>query len=98
MRDEGLRLFDEGHIRAAAAYNDLGFNLGLVTPNADTCKIFIDGEPYNWKDGKDVLFDETFIHYAENKSEVTRLILFCDVERPMTNGLMARLNHWIFLS
>jgi beta-hydroxylase len=160
IRDEGLRLFDEGYIRAAATYNDLGFNsffrtgwkrfylkwydnplpsaqnlcpktvelvqsiptihgamfavlppggrlvahrdpfagslryhLGLVTPNADTCKIFIDGEPYYWKDGEDVLFDETFIHYAENKSDVTRLILFCDVERPMTNGVVARLNH-----
>ncbi|MBI3526606.1 MAG: hypothetical protein HY067_01405 [Betaproteobacteria bacterium] len=24
----------------------------------------IDGEPYFWKDGEDVLLDETFIHYA----------------------------------
>jgi beta-hydroxylase len=39
-----------------------------------------------------MLFDETYIHYAENKSDVTRLILFCDVERPMTNGLMTRIN------
>ena len=26
IRGEALRLFDEGHIRAAATYNDLGFN------------------------------------------------------------------------
>ena len=26
IRDEALKLFDEGHIRAAAKYNDLGFN------------------------------------------------------------------------
>ena len=26
IRDEGLKLFDEGHIRAAAGYNDVGFN------------------------------------------------------------------------
>jgi beta-hydroxylase len=162
IRDEGLKLFDTGHIRAAQKYNDLGFNsffrtgwkrfylkwydsplpsaralcpktvelvqsiptihgamfallppggrlvthrdpyagslryhLGLVTPNADTCRIFIDGEPYVWKDGEDVLFDETFIHYAENKSDVTRLILFCDIERPMTNRLMTRLNRFM---
>ena len=162
IRDEGLKLFDEGHIRAAATYNDLGFNsffragwkrfylkwydnpltsaqalcpktvqlvqsiptihgamfallppggrlvahrdpyagslryhLGLVTPNADNCKIFIDGEPYFWKDGEDVLFDETFIHYAENRSDVTRLILFCDVERPMTNSLMKGFNRFM---
>ena len=73
----------------------LRYHLGLVTPNADTCKIFIDGEPYYWKDGEDVLFDETYIHYAENKSDVTRLILFCDVERPMKVGLMARFNRFM---
>lgn len=162
IRDEGLKLFDAGHIRAAQKYNDLGFNsffrtgwkrfylkwydnplpsaralcpktvelvqsiptihgamfallppggrlvthrdpyagslryhLGLVTPNADTCRIFIDGEPYVWKDGEDVLFDETFIHYAENKSDVARLILFCDIERPMTNRLMTRFNRFM---
>ncbi|HKB84496.1 MAG TPA: aspartyl/asparaginyl beta-hydroxylase domain-containing protein [Burkholderiales bacterium] len=162
IREEGLKLFDEGYIRAAAKYNDLGFNsffrtgwkrfylkwydnplpsartlcpktvelvqsiptvhgamfallppggrlvahrdpyagslryhLGLVTPNADTCRIFIDGEPYFWKDGEDMLFDETYIHYAENKSDVTRLILFCDVERPMTVGLIARFNRFM---
>jgi beta-hydroxylase len=42
-----------------------------------------------------VLFDETFIHYAENKSDVTRLILFCDVERPLTNALMTRFNRFM---
>jgi len=73
----------------------LRYHLGLVTPNADTCKIFIDGEPYFWKDGEDVLFDETYIHYAMNNSDVTRLILFCDVERPMKNGLMTRFNRFI---
>jgi beta-hydroxylase len=72
----------------------LRYHLGLVTPNADTCKIFIDGEPYYRKDGEDVLFDETYIH-AENKSDVTRLILFCDVERPMKIGLRTRLNRFL---
>jgi len=162
IRDEGLALFEEGHIRAASTYNDVGFNsffrtgwkrfylkwydtplpsaealcpktvelvqsipnihgamfavlppggtlvrhrdpyagslryhLGLVTPNANSCRIFVDGQEYFWKDGEDVMFDETYIHYAENKSDVTRLILFCDVTRPMTNGLMRRFNHFI---
>jgi beta-hydroxylase len=161
IRDEAIKLFDEGHIRAAAGYTDLGFNsffrrgwkrfyvkwydeplpsakalcpktvslvqsipsvngamfallppggklnkhrdpfagslryhLGLVTSNADNCKIWVDGEPYSWRDGEAVMFDETFIHWAENKSEVTRLILFCDVERPLTNRVMAKVNHF----
>jgi beta-hydroxylase len=161
IRDEALKLFDEGHIRAASGYTDLGFNsffrrgwkrfyvkwydetlpsakalcpktvslvdsipsingamfallppggklnkhrdpfagslryhLGLVTPNADSCRIFVDGEPYHWRDGEAVMFDETFIHWAENTSDVTRLILFCDIERPLTNRVIAKINHF----
>jgi beta-hydroxylase len=162
IREEALALFEGGRIRAAATYNDLGFNsffktgwkrfyvkwydeplpsakalcpktvelvqsipgvnaamfallppgsklgahrdpfagslryhLGLVTPNAETCRIVVDGEPYAWRDGEPVMFDETFIHTAENRSDVTRIILFCDVERPLTNPLVRALNHFV---
>ena len=161
IRDEALHLFDEGHIRAAAKYNDLGFNsffrrgwkrfyvkwydeplpsalalcpktvalvqsiptvngamfallppggdlgrhrdpfagslrfhLGLSTPNSDACRIFVDGQPYHWRDGEAVMFDETFIHWAENKTDQMRVILFCDVERPLTSRVMVRFNRW----
>src|SRR5207237_4045657 len=161
IRDEALKLFDEGHIRAATGYTDLGFNsffrrgwkrfyvkwydeplpsakalcpktvalvqsiknvncamfallppggdlgkhrdpfagslryhLGLVTPNSEKCRIFVDGEPYHWRDGEAVIFDETFIHWDENKTDQTRVILFCDVERPLTSRIMAIINHW----
>ena len=160
IREEAVALFDQGHIRAAAKYNDLGFNsffrtgwkrfyvkwyddplpsaealcpkttalvqsipsinaalfallppggklgahrdpfagslryhLGLVTPNSDACRIFVDGEPYYWRDGEAVMFDETFIHSAENKTDVTRVILFCDIERPLSNRVLTWLNH-----
>ena len=83
----------EGWAHRIPFAGSLRYHPGLVTPNADTCKIFIDGEPYYWKDGEDVRFDEPFIHYAENKGEVTRLILFCDVKQPIGNGVTARLNH-----
>jgi beta-hydroxylase len=162
IREEALKLFDDGHIRAAAKYNDLGFNsffrrgwkrfyvkwydapldsatalcprtvelvqsipsingamfamlpagaelgrhrdpfagslryhLGLVTPNSDACRIFVDGESYSWRDGEAVIFDETFIHWAENRTDVDRIILFCDVERPLTRRWATKLNHWI---
>jgi beta-hydroxylase len=161
IRQEALQLFDEGYIRAAAGYNDLGFNsffrrgwkrfyvkwydkplpsaqtlcpktvalvqsipsingamfallppggklgkhrdpfagslryhLGLVTPNSAECHIHVDGQPYYWRDGEAVMFDETFIHWAENKTDIQRVILFCDVERPLTNRVMTRINHW----
>src|SRR5262249_43087121 len=39
----------------------LRYHLGLRTPNAETCRIFVDGIPYIWHDGEGVLFDETYI-------------------------------------
>ena len=162
IREEALKLFDEGYIRAAAGYNDLGFNsffrtgwkrfylkwyddflpsakalcpkttellagipsvnaamfallppggrlgahrdpfagslryhLGLVTPNSDRCYIVVDGQKYFWKDGEAVMFDETYIHWAENTSDVTRIILFCDIERPLSNSIIRTINRII---
>ena len=150
IREEALKLNDEGQIKAASTYNDIGFNsffrtgwkrfylkwygedlasakalcpktvellrqiptvkaamfaslppgsrlvrhrdpyagsvryhLGLATPNSPGCFIEVDGQRYHWKDGEAVMFDETFIHYAENTTDQQRVILFCDVERPL---------------
>ncbi|WP_353113292.1 aspartyl/asparaginyl beta-hydroxylase domain-containing protein [Salinisphaera dokdonensis] len=60
----------------------LRYHLGLATPNANPCYINIDGEDYSWRDGKALLFDETYLHYAHNDAEEDRVILMCDVERP----------------
>jgi beta-hydroxylase len=162
IREEALKLFDEGHIRAASGYNDIGFNtffrrgwkrfylkwygdflpsasalcpktaallaeipsinaamftllppgsrlgahrdpfagslryhLGLVTPNSPDCHIIVDGEKYYWKDGEAVMFDETYIHQAENRTDVTRVILFCDIERPLSNPVLRWINRTI---
>jgi beta-hydroxylase len=162
IRDEGLRLMDDGMVRAATSYNDFGFNsffrtgwkrfylkwydaplpsalqlcprtvellratpsvhgamfallppggrlvrhrdpfagslryhLGLSTPNSDACFIEVDGERRGWRDGEPMVFDETFIHFAENQADTTRLILFCDVERPLHTRAMRWLNHLI---
>lgn len=61
----------------------LRYHLGLMTPNDDNCYINVDGEPYSWRDGQAMLFDETYLHYAENNTDKPRLILMCDIERPM---------------
>ncbi len=162
IREEAVRLFDEGFIRAAAKNNDWGFysffksgwkrfylkwyddflpsartlcprtvellnsipsvhgamfamlppggklgahrdpfagslryHLGLVTPNSDRCRILVDGVPCVWRDGEAFMFDETFIHHAENATDVNRIILFCDVERPMKYGVLTRINRWV---
>ena len=161
IRDEGLRLMDEGMVRGATANNDIGFHtffkrgwkrfylkwydapqpsaealcpktvallnqvpsvhgamfatlppggrlgahrdpfagslryhLGLRTPNSDDCWIEVDGRRYSWRDGEAVMFDETYVHTALNDTDMTRLILFCDVERPMWGPAQA-VNHWV---
>jgi beta-hydroxylase len=161
IRDEALELFEQGHIRAAAKLNDIGFNslfrtgwkrfyvkwydapsasakalcprtvaliesipcvnaamfallpagarlgahrdpfagslryhLGLVTPNSESCRLVVDGEPYTWRDGEAVVFDETYIHYAENRTDAARIVLFCDIERPLSNRAVATMNRW----
>jgi beta-hydroxylase len=162
IRDEAVRLFDEGFIRAAATNNDWGFysffksgwkrfylkwyddflpsaralcpktvellnsipsvhgamfamlppgaklgahrdpfagslryHLGLVTPNSDKCRILVDGVQCVWRDGQAFMFDETFIHSAENATDQTRIILFCDVERPMKYGPLTAINRYV---
>lgn len=70
----------------------LRYHLGLMTPNDDRCHINVDGEIHSWRDGEDVLFDETYIHYAQNGTDKHRLILFCDVERPMNNAVARAYN------
>lgn len=162
IREEGLRLLDEGMVRAASGYNDLGFNsffrtgwkrfylkwydaplpsaeqlcprtvallkdvplvhgamfamlppgarlvrhrdpfagslrfhLGLRTPNDDGCYIEVDGIRRSFHDGEPLLFDETYIHYAENTTETNRLILFCDVERPLRGKAPTAVNRFV---
>ncbi|HEJ7052483.1 MULTISPECIES: lipid A hydroxylase LpxO [Serratia] len=73
----------------------LRYHLGLITPNDDRCFIEVDGERYSWRDGEGVMFDETYLHYAENQSGQNRLILFCDIERPMRYRWAQAVNHWL---
>lgn len=73
----------------------LRYHLGLSTPNSDDCYILVDGCKHAWRDGVDVLFDETFIHEAYNKTDQDRIILFCDVRRPMRHKIVNRLNEFM---
>jgi beta-hydroxylase len=70
----------------------LRYHLGLITPNSDECRIFVDGEQYAWRDGEDVVFDETLVHWAENRTDQTRVILFCDIERPLRTPMLRAIN------
>lgn len=73
----------------------LRYHLGLITPNSDDCRILIDGTPYSWRDGGDIVFDETYMHRAENRTDRLRVILFCDVERPLRGRIPRAVNRLV---
>jgi beta-hydroxylase len=68
------------------------YHLGLVTASSPSCYIEVDGEKYYWRDGEEVMFDETYIHYAKNETAISRIVLFCDIERPMRYRWATALN------
>jgi beta-hydroxylase len=63
--------------------SSLRLHIALDTPGDPMCYINVDGQDYFWKDGEAFIFDETYIHYANNNSRKDRLILMCDIDRPM---------------
>jgi beta-hydroxylase len=71
----------------------LRYHLGLATPNDDACYIEVDGQRYSWRDGEAMLFDETYVHSADNGCASGRLVLLCDVERPMRFRWAQAVNH-----
>ena len=58
-------------------------HMGLLTPNSDDCFINHDGKMYSWRDGEVILLDDSYPHYVENNTDKYRVILFCDIIRPM---------------
>ena len=65
-----------------------------MTPNDDACYIEVDGERHSWRDGQGVIFDETYLHEAHNRTDKNRIILFCDIERPLRSRIATAINRW----
>ena len=64
----------------------LRYHLGLTVPNnINSCFIMINNHKYTWSEGKDILFDDTYIHHVENNTNETRVILFLDIRRQFDN-------------
>jgi len=74
----------------------LRLHMGLMTPNHNDCFISINGETYSWRDGQVVLLDDTYTHYVHNNTDDYRVILFCDIDRPM--NFIGRLTHEMMIS
>lgn len=75
--------------------SSMRYHLGLVCPKEEGCRIWVDGEEYTWRDGEDVVFDETYVHWARNETEEPRLILFVDFTRPLHTRVMRWFNQFL---
>lgn len=75
--------------------SSLRYHLGLVCPRQPGCRIWVDGEEYTWREGEDVVFDETYVHWAENTTDEPRLILFADFTRPLRTPVMRGINQFL---
>ncbi len=55
------------------------------------------GEKYYWRNGEGVLFDDTFLHDADNGSDEVRVVLWLDLARkmPLALDLVNRAALWI---
>ena len=69
------------------------YHLGLIVPeNIKECHLNVNDKIYNWEEGKDVLFDDTYLHSVENTSNISRVVLFLDVKRKFDNTFLDSLN------
>lgn len=67
----------------------LRYHMGISTPNDDACNIKVGNDTYSWRDKEDVMFDDTIVHEVSNNTNVPRIILFLDIERPQIPGIFS---------
>ncbi|BAC89041.1 aspartyl/asparaginyl beta-hydroxylase domain-containing protein [Gloeobacter violaceus] len=68
----------------------LRYHLGLIIPVEDErCAIRVDNEVRSWKEGKSLLFDDTFEHEVWNRDPRCRAVLMLDFLRPLPPWLSA---------
>lgn len=62
----------------------LRYHLGVLIPSpAELCSITVAGETRHWAEGKSLIFDDAYLHSAENNSDGVRVVLFVDFARPL---------------
>jgi aspartate beta-hydroxylase/beta-hydroxylase len=61
----------------------LRYHLGVRVPKDDPPQIRVAGQPYVWKEGEGVMFDDSWPHEVVNHSREPRVVLIVDVPRPL---------------
>lgn len=52
----------------------------------------MNGKVLHWREGEDLMFDDMFLHYAENNTTQQRVVLFLDIKRDFKNIFINILN------
>jgi ornithine lipid ester-linked acyl 2-hydroxylase len=66
------------------------YHLGLRVPEPEELVgIKVGGQLAHWREGKSLVFDDTFVHEAWNDSDETRVVLFVDFVRPLRQPMKA---------
>lgn len=74
----------------------LRYHLALTVPdNNQDCFLTVNGKNYNWEEGKDVLFDDTLLHSAENNTDQERVVLFLDIKKDFNNIFLDSINDYV---
>ncbi|HEX7374697.1 MAG TPA: aspartyl/asparaginyl beta-hydroxylase domain-containing protein [Steroidobacteraceae bacterium] len=59
-------------------------HLGLIVPEDwQNVWIRVDTERLHWREGRVILFDDTYEHEVHNDTDQLRAVLFLDIDRPM---------------
>lgn len=72
----------------------LRYHLAMIIPEGE-CFIEVGGERHYWKEGEQVLFDDTYRHEVWNKSDQKRVVLFLDILRDLP-GPLDKINRFLF--
>ncbi|MBX9790502.1 MAG: aspartyl/asparaginyl beta-hydroxylase domain-containing protein [Pirellulales bacterium] len=61
----------------------LRYHLGLRVPKHAPPTLWIADEPYTWREGEAVMFDDSWPHRVENHARELRGVLIIDILRPL---------------
>ena len=73
----------------------LRYHLGLKIPrDRKNCYIEVNKEKFHWAEGESLIFDDTYVHSVYNNTDEARIILFVDIERPLSSP-MKEINRYL---
>jgi beta-hydroxylase len=68
----------------------LRYHLGVIIPEHNNEKAYIicGNEKYIWSNGKGVIFDDMYLHYVKNPTNMKRVVLYLDIKRRNLNIIL----------